>query len=89
MVSDAAKMSHFINTSISFLRGHGFDGLDLDWEYPALRNGANPNTDKKNFGTLCKVNRIKLICILITKYTKILKYWYKPIFRMKWYCHQL
>ncbi|XP_069116473.1 chitinase-3-like protein 1 [Argopecten irradians] len=58
MVSKTNQMNKFIVKSIPFLRKYGFDGLDLDWEYPALRHGANATTDKHNFALLCKKLRM-------------------------------
>ena len=35
MVRDAASRKRFIDDAVRFLETHNFDGLDLDWEYPA------------------------------------------------------
>ena len=52
MAADANKIQIFIQSSLEFISNHGFDGLDLDWEYPTQRGGSPQ--DKVNFVTLLK-----------------------------------
>lgn len=54
MVADAARRREFVKNSVKFLRQNHFDGLDLDWEYPAFRDGGKPR-DKDNYANLVQV----------------------------------
>lgn len=42
VVKSQKLRSAFIKNAVSFVRTRGFNGLDLDWEYPT-RNGGSPD----------------------------------------------
>lgn len=52
MASTASDRATFIQSVVEFLEKYDFDGLDLDWEYPAARGGKAE--DKANFAALVK-----------------------------------
>ncbi|XP_013781598.1 chitinase-3-like protein 1 [Limulus polyphemus] len=52
MAANPASRKVFIDSVVQFLKQYKFDGLDLDWEYPAAR-GGKPE-DKQNFVTLIR-----------------------------------
>lgn len=54
MVADPARRREFVRNAVKFLRQNHFDGLDLDWEYPAFRDGGKPR-DKNNYADLVQV----------------------------------
>lgn len=51
MVADPDRRAEFVKNAVRFLRTNHFDGLDLDWEYPAYRDGGKP-ADRDNYAAL-------------------------------------
>lgn len=52
MAASASRRQVFIQSVLEFLVANGFDGFDLDWEYPASNWGAG--ADKQNYVLLLK-----------------------------------
>ncbi|KAG8181266.1 hypothetical protein JTE90_018785 [Oedothorax gibbosus] len=51
LVESKSSRDRFVRSALSFLRKHKFDGLDLDWEYPGSRDGAQED-DKTGYAAL-------------------------------------
>ena len=63
VASTGARREAFAQSCLDFLLEHGFDGVDLDWEYPVsggLAGNTNRPQDKQNFTLLLKAIREKL-----------------------------
>lgn len=48
VAQSALLRTRFARDAAQFCETHGFDGLDIDWEYPGQRDG-DPTTDRENF----------------------------------------
>jgi chitinase len=55
--------ARFADSGVAFVRRHGFDGIDVDWEFPVaggMPENARRPEDKQNFTLLLKTMREKL-----------------------------
>jgi chitinase len=52
MASTKQSRDNFIQSVVSLLEEHEFDGFDLDWEYPGATDRDGKWADKKNFADL-------------------------------------
>ena len=54
MAADPSGRRQFINSAIAYAKKYGFDGIDLDWEYPAVSARGGQDADYNNYLTLLK-----------------------------------
>lgn len=57
MVSTSANRRKFIEHLQNFMQSYGFDGVDIDWEYPAADDRGGSSADTDNFVKLLKEMR--------------------------------
>ena len=51
LLKDASKRATFVSEAVKFIQKYGFDGLDLDYEYPAYEQSSS---EKETFTAWCK-----------------------------------
>ncbi|CAG9568629.1 unnamed protein product [Danaus chrysippus] len=54
MASNPKLRKNFITSAIRIIQNYGFDGLDIDWEYPNARDSVHGEADIDNFVQLLK-----------------------------------
>lgn len=58
-----SSRNNFADSAVDFILEHGFDGIDIDWEYPVsggMASNVKRPQDKRNFTLLMKCLREKL-----------------------------
>lgn len=58
MAATEESREKFADNALKFIAYYGFDGLDVDWEYPTTRGGISQ--DKANFVALLKTIKNKI-----------------------------
>ncbi|KAK0560437.1 hypothetical protein OC861_006279 [Tilletia horrida] len=49
LVASAANTNTFINSALTVMQTYGFDGLDIDWEYPGADDRGGVPADRANY----------------------------------------
>jgi len=57
IAADASKRSNFAHNCAELIRTYGFDGIDIDWEYPGYAEHNGTPDDKQNFNLLLQAIR--------------------------------
>lgn len=60
VASTDAKRAQFAHSCLEQIRTYGFDGIDIDWEYPGYADHKGTSEDKENFTHLLQVVRDSL-----------------------------
>ncbi|KAF3278210.1 hypothetical protein TWF970_004662 [Orbilia oligospora] len=54
VAGSTTNQNKFFNSLISFMATYGFDGVDIDWEYPVAPERSGTPADKANFVTMLR-----------------------------------
>ncbi|KAK1699992.1 hypothetical protein BDP55DRAFT_213442 [Colletotrichum godetiae] len=76
MAGSAANRRAFINSLLNFMQTYGFDGVDLDWEYPVADDRGGKPADFANFPTFLSELRASFGSALGISATLPSSYWY-------------
>ncbi|TGO28825.1 hypothetical protein BPAE_0022g00150 [Botrytis paeoniae] len=82
MVSISANRQAFIDSALRFVKTYAFDGIDIDWEYPAAEDQGGVAADTANFVQFMKELRSAFGTLGITT-TLPSSYWYLQGFEVK------
>jgi chitinase len=60
VAANLASTKQFAHSCAEVIRKFGFDGIDIDWEYPCYAEHKGTSADKVNFTRLLKISRDSL-----------------------------
>ncbi|KAI2734245.1 CAZyme family GH18 [Penicillium roqueforti] len=76
MVSTTERRSTFIDSVMAFMSTYGFDGIDIDWEYPAASDRGGVAADTQNYVSLLKEMKAAFGSVYTVTATLPSSYWY-------------
>ncbi|KAI4274222.1 MAG: hypothetical protein LQ337_004074 [Flavoplaca oasis] len=83
IAADPTKRAAFIKSCVDFMSEYGFQGVDLDWEYPGSPERGGSRADIANFVTLVKDMRAAFGTEYGLSLTLAPDYWYLRFFDCK------
>ncbi|OBT76329.1 hypothetical protein VF21_03328 [Pseudogymnoascus sp. 05NY08] len=83
MSSSSTNRQAFIQGLMTFMDTYGFDGVDIDWEYPAADDRGGVTADKANFVSLLKDMRTAFGTSYGLSVTLPTSYWYLQHFDLE------
>lgn len=83
MSSSSTNRQAFIQGLMTFMDTYGFDGVDIDWEYPAADDRGGVPADKANFVSLLKDMRTAFGTSYGLSVTLPTSYWYLQHFDLE------
>ena len=60
IAADPVKRKHFAEECVALIDEYGFDGIDLDWEYPTYADHCGTPADTQNFNLMLQDLRAEL-----------------------------
>lgn len=76
MVSSSTSRAAFIKSAVSFMKTYAFDGIDIDWEYPAATDRDGVAADTANFVAFLEELRAACGSTYTISATLPSSYWY-------------
>jgi hypothetical protein len=83
MASSSGNRAKFVSGLMSFMNEYGFDGVDLDWEYPQADDRGGAEGDKANYVALVAQMRAAFGSKYGITVTLPTSYWYLQHFDLK------
>ena len=83
LCASASNRKLFINSLLTFMPKYGFQGVDLDWEYPVAPERGGTDDDTQNFVLLVKEMRAAFGTKFGISLTLAPDYWYLRYFDAK------